>query len=236
MYRVGLLQCDNLDEPHVFVDGDYDVLYERLLARPNVEIVPFNAHRGQLPETVAECDAWLIPGARHSVYDDIEWLADLKGFATTALEQRVPLIGICFGHQLIASLLGAPVAKAEVGWQIGAREYRLASAQTPGDANSPGSFTIVASHQDQVLELPAGGELFASADGCPIAGFTVGNHVFCVQGHPEFSADLASSLYSSRVERIGQEPVAVALATLDRTLDRSRVSDWIVDFVRLCRV
>lgn len=235
MYRIGLLQCDNLDEPHVFVAGDYDVLYTGLLARPDIEVVRFDAHRGELPVSVDECDAWLIPGARHSVYDDIDWLTDLKGFVATLLELQKPLIGICFGHQLIGSMLGAPVAKAEVGWQIGARDYRLAS-RPEGEAESARSFTVVASHQDQVLELPEGAELFASADGCPIAGFTMGNYVFCVQGHPEFSSELARSLYSSRVERIGADPVSAALATLDRPLDRSRVGDWIVDFVRSSRV
>ncbi len=235
MLRIGLLQCDNLDEPHVLVDGDYDVLYTKLLARSDVEVVAFDAHQGELPTSVNECDAWLIPGARHSVYDDIDWLTDLKGFVATLIELQMPLIGICFGHQLIGSLLGAPVAKAEVGWQIGARDYRLATIPE-GEGESAGSFTVVASHQDQVLDLPEGADLFASADGCPIAGFTVGNYVFCVQGHPEFSAELARSLYSSRVERIGAAPVSAALATLDRPLDRSRVGDWIVDFVRSSRV
>ena len=74
--------------------------------------------------------------------------------------------------------------------------------------------------------------MIATSERCAIAGFTVDDHVLCVQGHPEFVPDLAASLYRSRVERIGAEPVTDALGTLDRELDRFTVADWLLDTVR----
>ncbi len=231
--RLGLLQCDSLDPPHVDLEGDYDRLFAELLAGPAVELVVYRADHGQLPRTVSECDAWLVPGSRQSVYDDLAWIADLRRFVGRALAAEHPLIGVCFGHQMIAAELGAEVAKADTGWGIGAVEYRLTAppptAAPDGrlDRDDP-SFTLIASHQDQVLTLPEGAELLASNDRCPIAGFRHGRAVLTVQGHPEFSATVAESLYRSRVERIGAGPIEAALATLDRPLDRAWVADWVV--------
>lgn len=249
MVRLGLLQCDSLDPPHVDIDGDYDGLFTGLLSRPGLEVEVYRADHGQLPGSVADCDLWLVPGSRESVYDDIEWIVDLRRLVGRILEAEVPLAGVCFGHQMIAQELGAPVAKAEGGWNIGAIEYRLhrpppgearpapAEVGVAGDDDDDGragddtAFALIASHQDQVLELPDGAELLASAPTCPVAGYTIGDRVVTVQGHPEFGPELAASLYRSRVERIGAEPVAAALDTLERPLARQRVADWFAAMV-----
>ncbi len=233
MFRLGFLQCDNLDHPHVDVAGDYDALFGALLAAPGLELVGYRAHHGHLPTSTRECDAWLIPGSRLSVYDDIAWIHDLTSFTQRILDDERPLVGVCFGHQLIGRLLGAPVARAETGWTIGAVRYRLHQC-APGEISHPGPspdhFTLIASHQDQVLELPDGTTLLADSPGCPVAGFTTAN-VLTIQAHPEFGAPLAESLYRSRIERIGQTRFEAALATLGRPLDRSRVAGWIRAFV-----
>ena len=232
MLRLGLLQCDSLDAPHDAVDGDYDVLFTDLLTRPDVEVIVYRADQGQLPQSIGECDAWLVPGSRLSVYDDVAWIAELQRLVAKMLAAETPLVGVCFGHQMIAREMGATVAKADAGWNIGAIDYRLCGSP-PGESTPDADrFTLIASHQDQVMELPDGARLLAVADTCPIAGYTVGDHVLTVQAHPEFSPDLAASLYRSRVDRIGAEPITQALDSLDASLDRRRVSDWIVDFAR----
>jgi GMP synthase-like glutamine amidotransferase len=233
MLRLGLLQCDSLDPPHVHVAGDYDRLFTELLSRPGVEVVCYRADLGHLPSSLADCDAWVVPGSRQSVYDDIGWILDLRRLVARLLESERPLIGVCFGHQMIAQELGAPVARAEGGWNVGAVDYAL-HQQPPGDRSDadPSSFTLIASHQDQVLELPPGAELVASAPTCPVAAFRAGPRVLTVQGHPEFGPELARSLYQSRVERIGAEPIATALASLERPLDRDRVADWVIGVAR----
>lgn len=233
MLRLGLLQCDSLDPPHVDVDGDYDRLFTALLTRPDVEVICYRADLGQLPSSLTECDAWVVPGSRQSVYDDIGWIVELRRLVGRILAAERPLVGICFGHQMIAQELGATVARAEGGWNVGAIDYALHHRPSGDpDGADPTSFTLIASHQDQVSELPAGAELVASAPTCPVAGFRVGPRVLTVQGHPEFGPDLARSLYRSRVERIGAEPIAAALATLDRPLHRQRVADWVIGVAR----
>jgi GMP synthase-like glutamine amidotransferase len=241
MVRLGLLQCDSLDRPHVDVDGDYDALFTELLSRSDVEVIAYRADLGRLPGSLDECDGWVVPGSRQSVYDDIDWIVDLRRLVGRLLAADRPLVGVCFGHQMIAQELGATVARADGGWNIGAIEYRLHRpppgeergwAGHPGEPAADRRFSLIASHQDQVLELPDGAELLASAPTCPIAGYTIGERVLSVQGHPEFGPELAGSLYRSRVERIGAAPIEAALATLGRPLDRARVADWIVEVAR----
>jgi len=90
--------------------------------------------------------------------------------------------------------------------------------------------TLIASHEDQVLEVPDGAELLARTDGCPIAGLTVGDRAWTIQPHPEFVPALADDLLGRRVELIGASEVAAARTTLDRPLDRTVIADWIRAF------
>jgi GMP synthase-like glutamine amidotransferase len=92
------------------------------------------------------------------------------------------------------------------------------------------SFRVIASHQDQVVDLPAGTRLFADAPTCPIAGFSA-ESIFTLQAHPEFTVGLATSLYRSRVEKLGRDTVDAALLSLEHPLDQPRVAGWIAAFV-----
>ena len=226
--RIGLLQCDELDPRVVSVAGDYDALYASLLARDGLEFVTFRADLGQLPPSTADCDAWLIGGSRHSVYQDESWIRDLRRFTGRMLADDHPLVGVCFGHQMIGLELGAPVE--DVGYTVGAVEYRLHEAP-PGEpraASFDDTFTVAAIHRDQVLELPDGATLLASAVPTPIAGFAYGSRVLAVQPHPEFGTPVARTIYETRADRIGRELADEAVASLGASLDRERVADWIV--------
>jgi GMP synthase-like glutamine amidotransferase len=228
--RIGLLQCDRLDPEDAAVDGDYDVLFEALLAGRGLDLVRYRADQGHLPTSTTDCDGWIIPGSRLSVYDDVEWIHGLARFTERVLADDRPLVGVCFGHQMIGRVLGAPVERAPGGWNIGAIDYRLhwsaPGESAIGDPARPNSFRLVASHRDQVLELPSGAELLASAPTCPVAAFTAGR-ALAIQGHPEFTAALARSLHRKRLGAVGPERVADADASLDTPLDRDRVGAWI---------
>lgn len=227
--RLGLLLLDSIDEPHRSIAGDYDTLFTKVFAAAGAEIVLHDGTADRLPDH-DQCQGWIIPGSRESVYDrSIPWVPALVEWTAEALTTGVPLAGVCFGHQVVALALGAEVAKAQVGWNIGAVRYEV--VDQPGWLTEPlpDQFRLIASHQDQVMELPDGAELLAHSERCPIGAYTVGDRVLCVQGHPEFVPDLAASLYRHRAEigRIPTDEVAAALPTLSHPLDRVAAARWL---------
>jgi GMP synthase-like glutamine amidotransferase len=231
--RIGLLMVGHVDPNSVHIAGDYPELFTALLAGRDIELVRYDVDLGHMPDSVKECDGWLCGPSRSSTYDALEWRSDTESFLREVIAKEAPYVGVCFGHQLLAQALGATVARAEDGWQVGAHEYELV-ARPPWmtEAGAAERVTVIASHQDQVVALPDGAELLArEADGaCPIAGFTVGQRAWTIQPHPEFVAPLADHLLAGRVELIGAAKVAAARESLSRPLDQATVADWIARF------
>ena len=221
--RIGILLVDNLAPDLASIAGDYDELYRWVFDAPDVELEFHAAHLGQLPPSVRGVDAWVIGGSRASAYDDVPWIHGLRDFVREAYLADMTLIGICFGHQLIADVLGGKAGPADIGWNAGARTYRR---------NDGSTFELLASHRDQVLELPHGGEVTVRSEHCPISGFRIGHQVITIQPHPEFSGELGAELYAGRRHLLGDDAVDRAVASGDTGLARREISDGLLDFVR----
>ncbi len=230
---VGLILCDHLDPGPAAVAGDYPVLYPAAFEPHGLDIRVYDATAGELPSDLDECSAWIISGSRRSAYEDEGWILDVKDLIARIESERRPQAGICFGHQLAALALGGDVQRAEVGWGVGARTFDVVAPAPWMDGSA--SFSILMSHRDQVTRLPDGAELVATADYCPVGAYRVGDHLFCVQGHPEFVPELSATLMERRREVIGDEVVAAGLASLRPPApppDQSLVAGWIAEFFR----
>jgi GMP synthase-like glutamine amidotransferase len=229
--RVGLLVVGHVDPKSVHVAGDYPELFTDLLAGHDIELVRYEVDEGRFPASVRECDGWLCGPSRSSTYDELAWRTDAEMLLRDIVAAEAPYVGICFGHQLLAQALGATVTRAADGWQVGAHEYELLD-RPDWTEPAPRRVTLIASHQDQVVDLPSGATLLAreAAGGCPIAGFRVGARAWTLQPHPEFVAPLADHLLAGRVDLIGATRVAAARASLDRPLDRATIATWIARF------
>ena len=230
--RIGVLECDHVAERYLPIDGDYADMFTAMVGAtdPAAEVVLYDARRGVLPERPDDCDAWLCTGSSSSVYDAQPWIDGLVGFVRAVHEAGVPFVGICFGHQLIAHALGGRTERA-AGWGVGALPMEVTAScewMTP----ALGSATLLYSHQDQVTQLPPGGQILATAPHCPVAMLAVGDDVIGVQAHPEFGAAYVRALLEDRVDRIGEAETAVALASLEAPTDERAVAAWIASFIR----
>ena len=227
--RIGLLMVGHVDPKSQHIAGDYPDLFGNLLGPLGIELIRFDLDEGRFPVSVRDCDGWICSPSRMSTYDPVDWLRDAEQLLRELVHTETPYVGICFGHQLLAQALGGTVERSLNGWGIGVQEYRV-RASRPWMQPAQDRFSLLASHQDQVTLMPAGGELLFDADYCPIGGFAIGERAWTLQIHPEFVSPLADHLLAGRIELIGAEPVAVARASLEQRLDRELVAQWIQNF------
>jgi GMP synthase-like glutamine amidotransferase len=230
--RVGYLAVDHVADHLRPIAGDYLDMFSRLFSdhAPDVEFVEHDIIGGDPLPDPDTYGAILIPGSRHGVHDEgVGWIEDLSEFVREADEAGTAMVGICFGHQLLAHALGGRVARAQNGWAVGVHEADVVAPEswmTPPDER----FRLLVSHQDQVVQLPPGAELVATSAHAPIAAYRRGR-VLGLQGHPEFVAPYADALMTERVERIGEPVVRASRATLDTPTDHAVVAAWIRNFL-----
>jgi GMP synthase (glutamine-hydrolysing) len=235
--RIGILETGRPPE-ELNRHGSYPEMFERLLG-PDFACTSYPVLDDVFPERVDEMEGWLVTGSRFGAYDPEPWIRRLEGFLRDALAARVPVVGICFGHQVLASALGARVEKAAAGWGVGPHRYDI--LERPGwMAEAGDAFTLNAMHQDQVLDMPPGARLVASSDFCPIAALAYGDHAISFQAHPEYDNAFERELIEMRRgSRIPEERADPALAALrdgggDAGVapDGPRVAEWIKRFFR----
>jgi len=221
--KIGILQAGHFPDTLIPRFGDYDQIYARMLRGHGFEFQTWPEVDMTFPADAGAADGWLIPGSRHGAYEDLPWIAPLEELIRDIAACGRPLVGICFGHQIIARALGGQVAKFADGWAVGATEY-LAGGEP---------LTLNAWHQDQVTRRPDGARVLASNAFCENAMLGYGNHIWTVQAHPEFDATAVEALIRGRGR--GAVPDAVledALARLDWPDDNDKIAARIAAFLK----
>lgn len=205
--------------------GHYPAMFERLLG---VGATTYEVRAGELPPDVGRHSAYLITGSSAGVYEGLPWLPPLTDFLRAA-KGRAKLVGICFGHQLMAQAFGGHVEKSPKGWGVGLHSYPVVRHEAWMD-DVP-LVSAPASHQDQVVQPPPDAVLIASSVFTPYAGFSWRDGTaISFQFHPEMSSAFAAALYDSRRDRIPD--VDAAIASLDAPNDSDRIGAWINRFLR----
>lgn len=219
--KIGILQTGHAPEPLIAQSGDYDSMFARLLADGGYDLATYNVVDMEFPASQTECDGWLITGSRHGAYEDLPFIAKLERFIRDVYAADIPLVGICFGHQVIAQALGGKVEKFAGGWIVGRQSYDFDGTEV----------TLNAWHQDQVVERPAQAKVIASNPMCENAALVYGDRAFTVQAHPEFNADFVEGLANTRGRGVVPDPLLDdAIGQLDKPTDNAVLAHKIITF------
>jgi GMP synthase-like glutamine amidotransferase len=231
MRRVTIVETGLVPPQHRERHGSFPQMFERMIGAsdPCFAFDVVSIANGEACPDPDQTEAILITGSAAGVYDDEAWIAPLEQFVRAAYAGRTPMVGVCFGHQLIAQALGGVVRKSEKGWGIGRHVYRV----VPGNGVIEGEHIALAcSHQDQVIEPPAEARTILSSDFTPHAGLLYANGVtLSVQPHPEFDVGFAHVCCELREGRAPESVVRAAKASLAEPLDSARLGGAIARFL-----
>jgi GMP synthase (glutamine-hydrolysing) len=238
MRRVLIVQAGSTDEAMRARFGDYPEWFARLMAS-RVELDVARPYERDLPP-IARYDGVLMTGSPKSVVDPEPWMDAAAAYLLAAARTR-PVLGVCFGHQLLARAMSGKVERNPRGREAGTGEVRLTEAGTkdPLFSGVPSALTVQQTHEDHVAEVPPGATLLAENDFSPVQAFAAGDAIRCVQFHPEMDAERSRALAEARRERLDRHAPggsARVLASIRASPYGERVlSNWLTRFVGTAR-
>jgi len=235
---LGILETGKVNENLIPRHGEYPPMFAGLLgqAGPELRYRAYAVEDGVLPDSPEECDAWLITGSRHGVYDDLPWIEPLKAFLRAARAAGRPIVGICFGHQILAEALGGKAVKSDKGWGVGVHDYQVTCR--PGwMTGAPETISVHAFHQDQVVAVPEDATVLAQSPFCEFAMLAYGDpeapDAISIQPHPEFGEAYTRDLIDLRAGvAIPPDRAAPARDSLGRPVHAEEFARWCVSYLR----
>lgn len=231
MPRITIIETGLVGADYRAHHGSYPDMFKRMIRveDASIDIDVVSVCNGEALPDPAALQSILITGSPAGVYDEFDWIAPLEEFVRTAYARKIPMAGVCFGHQLIAQALGGTVRKSEKGWGLGRHVYRV----TPGNGVIDGErLAIACSHQDQVIDAPTDARTILSSDFTPHAGLLYANGAtLTVQPHPEFDVSYPLAICEMLAGRAPEDVIATAQASLAEPLDSVRLGGVITRFL-----
>ena len=172
----------------------------------DADVEVFHNPSGEFPDGY-NYDGVVVTGSAASVYWDREWIGELKTWVGGAVEADLPVLGVCFGHQLLADVLGGRVE--DMGeYEIGYRTVSHDGESRLLDGISE-SMTVFTTHSDRVAEPPPGSTVFAEND-YGIHGFRKGR-AMGVQFHPEYDMETAELVTTGKDDQLSAQRLQAVL-------------------------
>lgn len=231
--KLTILQTGDVPAPLRGRFGPYPPMFERMFAAAGHDFAydTIAVYDGAEFPKLSNVEALLITGSAAGVYDTHLWLDPLRAFIRSAYAAEVPMLGICFGHQIMADALGGEVRKSEKGWGLGRHSYQVKSRPDFFATELP-ALAIACSHQDQVIAPPPEAEVFLGSEFTPNAGLVYTNgRALSLQPHPEFLDDYSLALVELRRGKAPDDVVDRAAASLAAPSHSPEVAGWLGNFL-----
>ena len=175
--------------------------YHKYLSKFDIDINFIDIFSNEYTSNSLDADAWIITGSECSVYDHYKWLASFKKLLKNAIISKKPILGICFGHQLLAEVLGGTVEKNPLGWEVGYSQISLTTMGMKSELfnDFEDDFFAAETHQDTVIKLPLNSNLLAE-NSMGIQAFEYKKRIWGVQFHPEFDNSIMDAYIDMRIQ------------------------------------
>ncbi|MDY0249707.1 MAG: amidotransferase [Pseudomonas sp.] len=234
--RICILESDDLHPSMQDSFIGFGQMFKQLFTAQDADVdyQVFNVLNGAYPETDQQFDAYLVTGSKADSFADDPWVVTLRAYLRERFVHGDVLLGICFGHQILALVLGGDTQRSNKGWGLGVHRYHLACKPEwmPEVADE---FRLLISHRDQVTALPAAATLLAHSDFCENAAFILGQQVLCFQGHPEFTHGFSKELLQIRQSMYCPKAYQAACQSLQSAHDGQTVAQWMLCFVKAAK-
>ena len=194
-----------------------------------------SVHKGETPPDFDLIAGIIITGSHELVTDRADWSERTASWLVKAVEREIPILGICFGHQILAYALGGKVGNMPGGPEFGTVSISLtaASRDDPILGDLPQTVEAQVSHYQSVLDLPPKATLLAFSEKDPHSAIRYGPCVWGVQFHPEFDADIAAAYIQelSGIIEKSDEDFATLLANCRDTITGGLILRRFAEFV-----
>lgn len=232
--KIALLQADHVpSHRHHYSGGDYPAMFANLFLKASaiVDLTVFDVTNQQYPDSYDDYDGVIITGSRASAFEPLDWIIRLKKEIQSMVANGHKLIGICFGHQVIAQALGGKVIRSSNGWGVGVQTISIMPKKRQVWMKPfTDHLSLIFYHQDQVIELPKSATLLAQSGYCCIQMYLIEQQVLGIQAHPE--------MLRSHNHQLLQENATDLKDQWQQAIDSLRVRDhgvivgqWLVHFL-----
>ncbi len=185
--KIAILQTDYIPEHRRDVSGgNYPEMFATLFFKLSliVDLDIYDVTEGLYPADYSVYDGFIITGSKATAFDNLAWIEKLKSEVRNIYNQGQKIIGICFGHQILAQALGGKVTRSDYGVATGVRSVEVIATKPWMDPYHH-FLSLLFYHQDMVVELPEGADLLGTSDYCQVQIFCINNQILGIQAHPE---------------------------------------------------
>lgn len=210
MKKILIIKCGDTFPAVKEKHGDFDEMIIKRSNLPSGIFKVFNVHRGEQLRHPGEYIAAFITGSHNNTNENASWMKQLKDWIITARYSNIPVLGICFGHQLIAEALGGIVELNRSGMELGNQHIKLTPARDhdPLFKNIKNSLISYKSHSYHVSKLPLGAHVLARSESGIIESFRL-DKIYGTQFHPEFNSEIIKEYY--RQLKKEEPPVSIGV-------------------------